>query len=54
MKKKENDDKANAQRAIEKERKLTDQARQKVLDHERCETAIYKKTTMINELRAKI
>lgn len=54
IKKKEIEDKQAAKTALERERKLTDQARAKLLDHERCERTIYKKTTMINELRAKV
>ena len=54
LKKKDAEETAKAKSALLRERKITDQARAKVLDHEKCETALYKKITIINELRAKI
>ena len=44
----------NQKALLDKERKITDAANAKLIDHQNCESVIYKKNTIINELRAKI
>jgi hypothetical protein len=39
---------------LDKERKLADAANAKLIEHQKCESVIYRKKITINELRAKL
>lgn len=44
----------NQKALLDKERKLTDAANAKLIEHQKCESVIYRKKITINELRAKL